>query len=219
MGAERKVSGPPIGASAAEAAVALVPKAAMVLKNEDHKKKEEPIARSDACKGGSSSKKRTTRGNYIWTPVTTGDKVVLKPKPAHIKVKAKLTPGPNASSDEGRDLDELDESHQTQKNIRNNEFTYNIFVSIKKELKAYGGTKTLSFEATLDKICMLARFPFTIGPGDWLVTRPRSLNERKPPPKCREMLWSHLEPRVQKEDEKGEDVWKKDLVFDCHFTI
>ena len=55
----------------------------------------------------------------------------------------------------------------------------------------------------------MARYPFTIEPGDWLITRPRSLDEKKPPPVCREFLWGHLEPRILRESEKEADIWKK----------
>ena len=99
-----------------------------------------------------------------------------------------MAPEP-AFSDEGREQvvkqEELDESHETQKKINNGEFSYDIFVALKKELNAHGPGKTLSFDNTIEKICIMARYPFTIEPGDWLVTRPRYLDERKPPPVCR----------------------------------
>ena len=48
-----------------------------------------------------------------------------------------------------------------------------------------------------------------IEPGDWFITRPSSLREDQPPPKCREMLWDHLEPRIAKEKEDEASIWKK----------
>ena len=94
------------------------------------KKEKNSIARSDASKEAKSSRKRITRSKCILTPVAKGEKVILKP--ATVKGQAILTPAPGAFSDEGRELDELDELHQTQQNIKNNEFTYDIFVSLKK---------------------------------------------------------------------------------------
>ena len=172
------------------------------------KKEKAPIDRSDATKAaGSSKRKRITRSKCILTPVANGSKVTLKPAPRtpYVPVQGPI----GAPSNTVRELDELDEMHRTQKDIKHNEFTYDIFVSLKKQLKSHGGPKQLSFEDTIEKICVMARFPFTIKPGDWLMSRPRSINERKPPPRCREILWDHLEPRVAKENEKPGDLWRK----------
>ena len=88
-------------------------------------------------------------------------------------------------------------------------FNYDILVTLKKELKAYGPDKTLTFEDTIDKLCYLARYPVIIEPGDWFITRPKSLKKNKPSPRCREYLWGHLEPRTAKNDEKSDNLWKK----------
>ena len=88
-------------------------------------------------------------------------------------------------------------------------FNYDIMVTLKKELRAHGPGKTLTFEETIHKLCYLARYPVLIEPGDWLITRPKSMRRKNPAPRCREHLWAHLEPRTPKDAEKNEDLWKK----------
>ena len=50
-----------------------------------------------------------------------------------------------AFSDEGREkevkLEKLDESHELQKKIKNNEFTLDVFIALKRELNAHGPGK------------------------------------------------------------------------------
>ena len=70
----------------------------------------------------------------------------------------------------------------------------------------------MSWAQSIEKISLMAIYPFPIEPGDWFVTRHRSLDERRPPPACREYLWSHLEPRVPAEKEDRKRFWKKNKV-------
>ena len=105
------------------------------------------------------------------------------------KVIKAQTPAPDIQSWVQEIKEELEKSLDIQKKIREGEFSYDIFVAIKKQLKAHGPGRTLSLGDTIERICMMARYPFTIEPGDWLITRPRSLNEKRPPPLCRETLW------------------------------
>ena len=155
-----KVTGP---AQNDEAPVAATT-AASEHKANDHKIKEESPALSDENQEITLSPRVDKSGKVITAHTPASD---IKSRVQKVKEE------------------ELEKSLDIQKKIREGEFSYDIFVAIKKQLKAHGPGKTLSSEDTIERICMMARYPFTIEPGDWLITRPRSLNERKPPPLCR----------------------------------
>ena len=97
------------------------------------------------------------------------------------------------------------------KNEAPSHITFDILSLIKRELAGVED-RMLSLPQALTKLSILARFPFTIEPGDWFTTRPASLDKGRPAPKCREFLWSHLEPAVPRDREDPEIFWRENKV-------
>ena len=62
---------------------------------------------------------------------------------------------------------------------------YLLYTQLKDKLD---GSKRLKTEEAVEVISKLARFPFTVRPGDWFKTRPAGTDVRRPVPHCREIL-------------------------------
>ena len=77
---------------------------------------------------------------------------------------------------------------------------YFLYQQLKDKLAS---GERLQTEEAVEAISRLARYPFTIRPGDWFTTRPAATEETRPTPRCREVLWcGSLDP----DRKEGEDV-------------
>ena len=70
---------------------------------------------------------------------------------------------------------------------------------------------SLRASAVSPGFCRLARFPFTVRPGDWFKTRPNSVDVTKPVPRCREVealttFQPAREETLAKEDQGGDVI-------------
>ena len=68
------------------------------------------------------------------------------------------------------------------------QLNYKLYQNLKRQLaEAHSGWLTSS--SGIEAVCRLARYPFTIRPGNWLTTRPQTGYPSRPAPRCREILF------------------------------